>query len=407
MPGKKERTILGAKKAAPDQSPGKPENPSGSASWKVPEGPFFPEDPREPWSLSLLEELLVFLKKSGGSDLVMSSGSRASMRIDGVWRRTGTRAFTAYEMAESLNSTTGDPGAASLVLSGVDHDYAFEVGRLRSERLRFRANAVAVRNAGGNGLSLSFRLIPREPAPLESLELEPELLDNLFPENGLVLVTGVMGSGKSSLMASVMREIVLRGGRHVCTYESPVEFDLSGMGGPESPVEQTEVPRQIADFPRAVRNLTRRAADVVLVGESRDPETLRGLLEAAELGLAVYSTAHTRSVSSTPTRILNVFPPEEKKGIAASLFSSIRVLIQQRLLPRRGGGRKAVREYLVLDDSLRGALARAPEGRLPLVLERMVREKGSPLIKSVQRELEAGEIEAESLRKIVKEKGAE
>jgi defect-in-organelle-trafficking protein DotB len=354
-----------------------------------------------------LEELLVFLKKSGGSDLVMSSGSRASMRIDGVWRRTGTRAFTAYEMAESLNSTTGDPGAASLVLSGVDHDYAFEVGRLRSERLRFRANAVAVRNAGGNGLSLSFRLIPREPAPLESLELEPELLDNLFPENGLVLVTGVMGSGKSSLMASVMREIVLRGGRHVCTYESPVEFDLSGMGGPESPVEQTEVPRQIADFPRAVRNLTRRAADVVLVGESRDPETLRGLLEAAELGLAVYSTAHTRSVSSTPTRILNVFPPEEKKGIAASLFSSIRVLIQQRLLPRRGGGRKAVREYLVLDDSLRGALARAPEGRLPLVLERMVREKGSPLIKSVQRELEAGEIEAESLRKIVKEKGAE
>jgi defect-in-organelle-trafficking protein DotB len=365
----------------------------------------------------------------GMSDLVLSSDTVPQARIDGVWERVSARTLSTEDIAWAIGHSSGNKAAASLILSGLDQDYGFEVGERRSSRVRLRANAVAISKGWGTGISLTLRLLPGEAPRLASLGVEEGLIGQLFPENGLVLVTGVMGSGKSTLLASVLREIREKGGRHICTYEAPLEFDLGGSHGlsqeadpsdppsqrppgginppgrPLGPVGQSEIPRHVASFAQAVRNLTRRAADVVLVGEARDQETLKGVLEAAELGLTVYTTAHTRAVSDAPTRILNSFPLGDRKGMAAALFSTLRVIVQQRLFPGTKGGRVAVREWLALDGPMRTELLRADERDLPLLVESMVNECGMPLLRSLQREVDNGRISKDALLRVLVEKG--
>jgi defect-in-organelle-trafficking protein DotB len=371
------------------------------------EAVMFPENLSDPWSPELFEKLLLFLKGCGMSDLLLTSERKPQCRIDGVWMEVSNRVLSKSNIEDTLGQTSGNRAAASLIYSGLDMDYSFEVGLKRSERIRFRANAVGVSCGWGSGISLTFRLIPGAPPTLEELSVERDLLPYLFPESGLVLFTGVMGSGKSTFLASVMRRILEKGGRHICTYEAPLEFDLGKINGALGPCEQSEVPKNVENFGRAVRNLTRRAADVVLVGESRDPETMRGVLQAAELGVAVYTTAHTRGVSDTPTRILNIFPPIERRGMSAALFSTLRLIVQQRLLARPGGGRFAIREYLVLDDSIRFELMHSREKDLPRILERILKDNGQPILVSAQREYERGNISEESFKAICFEKDRE
>jgi defect-in-organelle-trafficking protein DotB len=367
--------------------------------------PIFRDDLTRPWSNEIFERLLIHLKGCGMSDLLLSPGKRPQARIDGVWREVALRTLTSANIDETLNHTTGNRAAASLVYSGLDMDYSFEVGVKPSERTRYRANAVAVSTGWGSGISLTLRLVPGAPPLIQDMKLEEGLVKELFPDSGLVLVTGVMGSGKSTFLASVMAEIARRGGRHICTYESPLEFDLGRMLGARGPCEQSEVPRHVENYGRAVRNLTRRAADVVLVGESRDQETLRGVIQAAELGLSVYTTAHTRGVSETPTRILNAFSPKERRGMRAAFFSSLRLIVQQRLLPAPGGGRRAIREYLPLDEAMRKKLLSASEDNLPLTLEAMLKDKGETLLAAARREVDKERITRESFLSILHEKG--
>ena len=185
------------------------------------------------------------------------------------------------------------------------------------------------------------------PPVLEDLQVEPGILEHAFPSNGLVLVTGVMGSGKSTLLAAILRHIIEQGGRNVITYEAPIEFDFTTIPNAGGPVSQSAIPDHLQSFLKATRNSTRAAPDVVLIGESRDPETLRGMIESAEIGVAAYSTVHTRSVPETLSRIINVFPVEERLQVSATLLSCLRLVVSQRLLPLPDGkGRTALREYL-------------------------------------------------------------
>jgi defect-in-organelle-trafficking protein DotB len=144
--------------------------------------------------------------------------------------------------------------------------------------------------------------------------------------------------------------------------------------------------------------------DVLLIGESRDPETLRGMLESAEIGVAAYSTVHTRSVAATPTRIINVFDQKERPTMAASLLASLRVIVQQRLFPSTDGRRQAVREFLVFDQDMRDELQELPTSQLETAIEGMVQAKGQPLERALYQEIEKGRISKEYLTAILAEK---
>jgi defect-in-organelle-trafficking protein DotB len=289
--------------------------------------------------------------------------------------------------------------SAALRSSANDFDFAYEIERSRGDRIRFRCNACAISDAGGysTGIRLVLRLIPSVPPALEELSLEPALVEHLFPDNGLVLITGTMGSGKTTLIFSALRRVAETGGRHLLTFEEPVEFNLRAVPNLAGPVSQCQVPEHLESFLSAIRNCTRAAPQVVLVGESRDPETLRGMMEASEIGVAAYSTVHTRSVPETLSRIINVFPTEAHAQVKSTLLHGLRLIVQQRLLPAQDGGLVAVREFLAFTPDVRERLILLPVEELPVACERILFEVGQPLQVAAERLFAEGKIDKTEL----------
>lgn len=243
------------------------------------------------------------------------------------------------------------------------------------------------------------------PPALEDLNVEQGILDHAMPSNGLVLVTGVMGSGKSTLLAAILRRIIETGGRNVSTYEAPIEFDFDAVPKPGGPVSQSTIPEHLKSFLTATRNSTRTAPDVVLIGESRDPDTLRGMMESAEIGVAAYSTVHTRSVPETLSRIINVFPFAERLQVAATLLSSLRLVISQRLLPLPdNNGRIALREYLAFTPEIREMLLETPLERLILKTEDLLTASGQRIQDAAQTAYKNGKIARDSYLAILAER---
>jgi defect-in-organelle-trafficking protein DotB len=309
------------------------------------------------------------------------------------------------ETARLLIEMTSNEAAAAIVGAGRDLDFSYEIGR-RGEKRRFRGNATAIARGRGAAISIALRAIPGQPPELGQLELEPGLLESLFPPDGLVLVTGVMGSGKSTLLAATLRRLAETGGRHIAAYEAPVEFDLAGLDNLQGPVEQTEIPTHLASFDLAPKNAARRAADVILVGETRDRDTLKSLIEAAGLGVTAYATAHTRGVAETPTHLINLFEPRERAAMATELLSTLRLIVQQRLYPRVGGGRIAVREFLTLTARDRRALQRLPLPELEGALSQMLEAQGQSLLTHAQELARLGRLAPEVALTLSQERGS-
>ena len=348
---------------------------------------LYPKDPRIRWDYAAINELLLWATHCGMSDLCLRSGLPAWMRLNGLWRLVTQRAITTDELLAALERLTKNNSVAALIKSGQsDYDFAHEIEETRGLRRRFRGNATPVADGYSTGVKIVFRAIPSAPPALEELHVEQAILDHAMPPNGLVLVTGVMGSGKSTLLAAILRRIIETGGRNVSTYEAPIEFDFDAVPHPGGPVSQSTIPEHLKSFLTATRNSTRTAPDVVLIGESRDPDTLRGMIESAEIGVAAYSTVHTRSVPETLSRIINVFPVEERLQVTATLLSSLRLIISQRLVPLPdNSGRIALREYLAFTPDIRETL-------LDMPLEHLIQQTEVLLAKSGQRIQDAAEV---------------
>lgn len=351
------------------------------------EAGLYPNEPRIRWDYAAINDLLLWATHCGMSDLCLRSGLPAWMRLNGLWRLITQRAITTDELLAALERLTKNNSVAALIKSGQsDYDFAHEIEESRGLRRRFRGNATPVADGYSTGVKIVFRAIPSAPPALEDLHVEQTILNHAMPPNGLVLVTGVMGSGKSTLLAAILRRIIENGGRNVSTYEAPIEFDFDAVPHPGGPVSQSTIPEHLKSFLTATRNSTRTAPDVVLIGESRDPDTLRGMIESAEIGVAAYSTVHTRSVPETLSRIINVFPVEERLQVTATLLSSLRLIISQRLVPLPdNSGRIALREYLAFTPDIRETLLDVP-------LERLIPKAEELLAASGQRIQDAAQI---------------
>ena len=300
---------------------------------------------------------------------------------------------------DALERLTKNNSVAALIKSGQsDYDFAHEIEESRGVRRRFRGNATPVADGYSTGVKIVFRTIPSMPPALEDLHVEQRILDHAMPSSGLVLVTGVMGSGKSTLLAAILRRIIETGGRNVSTYEAPIEFDFDAVPSPGGPVSQSTIPEHLKSFLTATRNSTRTAPDVVLIGESRDPDTLRGMMESAEIGVAAYSTVHTRSVPETLSRIINVFPFAERTQITATLLS-------QRLLPLPdNSGRIALREYLAFTPDIRETLLDTPVERLIQQTENILEKSGQTMQYAAEMAFANGMIARDSYLAILAER---
>ncbi|MHB8408971.1 MAG: type IV pilus twitching motility protein PilT [Acidiferrobacterales bacterium] len=363
----------------------------------APEGLACPVTP-EPlfWTLPEFDKLLVWAADMRISDVKISPGMPLWVRLHGKWRTVGSHIMINSEIMALLDTMSKNRAASATVQGAHDYDFAHEIEVSRGVRQRYRGNATGCRDGGSAGIEMTLRGIPGTPPTLAEIEFPIELLEPATPANGLVLVTGVMGSGKSATLSALLRWINENQPRAIATYEAPIEYVLGGSKAAKGPVAQTQIPNHFSSFAEAARNAARRAEDIILVGESRDRETLQSMIEAADIGSAVYSTLHTRSVAESPARIINIFPAEAQPSIAAALLSSLRLIVQQRLSPRldpetgKEVGRIALREWLVFDATLRDQALEIPRERLTAWLTREVRERGYPLLKDAAAKHNAG-----------------
>ncbi len=283
------------------------------------------------------EKLKLYLRtmiSNGGSDLHIKSGAIARVRIDGELKLLGNDVLTA-DFVDSMAVTITTEDQYIKLKENKNLDFTYVLG---SDH-RFRVNLFHQMD----GLSAVFRIIPVEIATLEELKL-PEIINSFTDiHRGLVLVTGVTGSGKSTTLAAIIDKINREEKKHIITIEDPIEFIHKDRG---CLINQRAIGEDTHSFSDALRAALREDPDIILVGEMRDLETIDIALHAANTGHLVFSTLHTIDAKETVDRIIGMFDKEEQNRIRSSLASVLEGVISQRLVPTKAGGRAAAIEVL-------------------------------------------------------------
>jgi len=283
-----------------------------------------------------IDKLLAKIREEGASDLHVTVDEPPLVRMNGVltrWKKMG--ALSAEQTEAAILEVLDERQKELLQKNGaVDFCHAIpEVGR-------YRANAYLQRK----GMCAAFRVIPNTPPTFADLRLPGHLTDLLDYHQGIIVVSGPAGSGKSTTLAAIINLINESKPEHVLTLEDPIEFVHPVKVGL---VNQREVGKHSTSFARALRGALRQDPDVIMVGEMRDPETIRMSLEAAETGHLVIATMHTTSAIQTVERLVTAFPPDEQAAVRMSLSESLKYVVSQSLIPRKDGvGRVAVFEVL-------------------------------------------------------------
>lgn len=299
-----------------------------------------------PGDLTRIERWLRVLASRNGSDLLLVAGAAPSIRVDGRVLPLAEGPLDGVDVEEAVLPAL-PPHARRIYQDRHIVDASFRmsgVGRFRINLHRERGRAAA-----------AVRLLPTRVPRLSTLGLPAsvELLAQL--PRGLVLIGGPTGSGKSTTLAALVDEINRHEARHIVTIEDPIEYEHVHQG---SVVEQVEIGVDAPDFPTALRAAVRQAPDVIVVGEMRDPETMRIALAAAETGHLVLSTVHTTDVASTVSRVADSFAVERQNTIRQELAMALAAVMTQTLLPRTGGGVAPAAELLMISYGARQHIRR-------------------------------------------------
>ena len=286
----------------------------------------------------IIEQML--LTSENVSDLNFSCGQKPQVEINGVLYPTspvGLGKLSAYQTEMIAMALVRDnPDAANQLVKQRTADLSYAL----PGKCRFRVNIFQQRNS----YSIVMRVIPHEIPTFEGLRLPPQLAEIADIRNGVVLLTGPTGSGKSSTLAAIIDRINETKAYHIVTIEDPIEFLHSHK---KSTINQREIGADTKDFASALRAALRQAPKVILVGEMRDLETAEIALEAAETGHLVLSTLHTIDTSKTIDRIIGLYPKNEERIIRTRLAQTFRYIVSQRLIPTADGrGRVAAVEIL-------------------------------------------------------------
>lgn len=351
---------------------------------------LFPQEPIR-MSPELCDQILMHCVKLGASDITIQTGEPMFAEVYGKLKKVTRRRISNTEVGEIINNMYGPNGTAQL-MSGKDVDTHYEIRPNRSDRYRFRINATACLVEGHDAIQITARTIPSDPPRLEDMNLPQSVLDALLPEQGVVYVTGATGSGKSTLLASIIRHIAENAESHrkILTYEAPIEFVYDSVEKISSIVSQSEIPRHLPSFAAGVRNALRRKPRLILVGESRDMETISASMEAAMTGHPVYTTLHSNGVAETVRRLVTTYPSEERAGRTIDLIETMRLIISQRLAPTQDGKRVALREYLVFDEKIRDRLLETDPVNITAMVRKLVREQGKTMAADAKEKFEAG-----------------
>ncbi len=307
-----------------------------------PKSPAYISNSSESRTQNRMDDLFYKMAEIGASDLHMSVSAQPMVRKDGRMAKLecGEGVLTAASMKELLYSIMPKKNQEEFERRH-DTDFAYEIEGLA----RFRANIFADRK----GMGGVFRIIPTKILTAEQLGLSKSIMDLCQLSKGLVVVTGPTGSGKSTTLCAMVDSINKNREDHIITIEDPIEFTHENQ---KCLVNQREVHNHTDSFKDALRAALREDPDIVLVGEMRDLETIAIAIETAETGHLVFGTLHTTTAVSTIDRIIDQFPADRQQQVRVMLSESLRGVIAQTLLPKKGGGRVAALEVLIITPAI-------------------------------------------------------
>lgn len=334
---------------------------------------------------ALLEECI----NHNASDLHLQVGLPPILRVDGILRPLTTYPILSDEMTQQLVYSTLDANQKVILTKDKEFDYSFAFGDLG----RFRVNAFYERGS----LAAAFRLIPNKIPSIDDLGLPGVVATFAERPNGLVLVTGPTGSGKSTTLAALIDKINTEKSVHIITIEDPIEFTHQSK---RSVVAQREVHYDTYSFAAALRSILREDPDVVLIGEMRDLETIQAAITVAETGHLVFATLHTNSAAQSIDRIIDVFPAHQQPQIRAQLANILVGICSQRLVQALDGGRIAVTEILVTNSAVRSIIREGKTHQLDMTIQTGMSQGMQTMDRELARMVKAGIISYDAAHEV-------
>ncbi|MBF0410474.1 MAG: type IV pilus twitching motility protein PilT [Candidatus Riflebacteria bacterium] len=306
-----------------------------------------------------IDDLLYQLREQKGSDLHINVGLPPMLRVNGDLMRTSLPPLSEDRCQTLLLSILGEELKARFS-ENWEIDFSYQIKNIG----RFRVNIFKQRN----GLSGVFRMIPAVIPTYEDLGLERKVFEGLTEfRNGLILVTGPTGHGKSTTMAVMVDSINKSRYEHILTIEDPIEFVHQHK---RCSINQRELGMQTKSFSAALRSALREDPDVILVGEMRDPETIKLALTASETGHLVFSTLHTINSYESINRIIGAFPADQQDQIRIELSGTLRAIISQKLLPRADRrGRALAYELLMCNTAVKNLIKEAKTEQILSIMQ--------------------------------------
>ncbi|MDX2427406.1 MAG: type IV pilus twitching motility protein PilT [Xanthomonadales bacterium] len=344
--------------------------------------------------MARIDELFRYLKEKGGSDLHLLATRSPRVRIHGKLTDVDGWGFISdEELRELLREICSEEQWSEFDACG-DLDFAWAL----PGEARFRVNFLNQHL----GVGAIFRIIPEKILTFDELNIPKAIRDLAYLERGLVLVTGPTGSGKSTTLASIINEINENFSKHIVTIEDPVEFVHLNK---KCVFSQREVGHDTLSFADALKATIRQDADVILVGEMRDRETIELAVTAAEMGTLVFGTLHTNSATKTIDRLIDAFPSSQQSQIRTTLADSICAIVSQLLLPTSDGqGRCAAYEIMLRTNSLPNIIREGNTTMLTSVIQSGVNEGMCAMDDSLEDLLRKGKITAAAAMAKAKDK---
>lgn len=364
---------------------------------------LYPNEPPR-FDKNSLEPFVKWAVDMDTSDITIQNEDNIFCEIHGRMRRVTKKSLSRNEVIDLISAIYKGDGAISVLNGGGDVDIAWSFSVGRGQRLRFRVNCTAVLAEGAIGYQITIRVIKSEPQKLESLGLPEELVENLCPKTGLVLIVGATGSGKSTLLAAVLAWKMRDPDANlkILTYEAPIEFVYDSVYKPTVSVAQTEIGTHLQSFEIGVRNALRRKPSIILMGEMRDRETIGEGLVASMTGHLVYGTLHANTAYDVIPRMVNVFSPGEKNAKVNDILASIKLIVAQMLPRSTTGGRVPIREYLVFTPEIIERLQKADLDSMAYEIKQIMKTEGQTFADDAKIKLNQGLIDQKTFDDIAR-----
>ena len=362
--------------------------------------------PREPLRIheDHLDDLLLWSAQNRSSDTNFQTDNPVYIEVDGILFPVTRRSLDSADMANVISRIYGADALAKLA-SGRDLDLSYEVRPDRNTRVRFRVNITAILSRGRDSVQVTMRTLPSLPPTLKDLGVEEKIVENWAPRQGMVLVTGPTGSGKSTLLAAGCRMLIerARGLRQDADLRSADRICLRrDYAGRARWWRNRKSPAICRPLRRACATLCAANPRIIMVGEARDRETVTAAIEAGQTGHLVYSTVHTIGVAATVRRMVSVFDPAERTERAYAMMETLRMIVTQALVPKIGGGRIGLREYLVFDDNVRETLLDMSIERWTSETQRLLLRYGQTMEQTATKTFKAGIIDRRTYLLLIK-----